>query len=107
MFKKKYHSAHYDFKTGFFYKFTLFLGVVLLAIYLLAKLIATTIGNQDAHIIRAIYEFSQSNSAEVVFAFSLILIAIGFMSYFLHCQFAKLAKIVEEIEKDEELEEIE
>ena len=107
MFKKKYYSARYDFKTGFFYKFTLFLGVALLAIYLLTKLIAITIGNQDVHIIRAIYEFSQSNSAEVVLAFSLILIAIGFMLYFLHCQFAKLAKIVEEIEKEGELEEIE
>lgn len=106
MFKRKYYSARYDFKTGFFCKFILFLGVALLAIYLLAKLIATTIGNQDAHIIRAIYEFSQSNSAEVVLAFSLILIAIGFMLYFLHCQFAKLAKIVEEIENEEELEEI-
>jgi len=106
MFKKKYYSARYDFKTGFFYKFILFLGVALLAIYLLAKLIAITIGNQDAYIIRAVYEFSQSNSAQAVLAFSLILIAIGFMLYFLHCQFAKLAKIVEEIEKDEGLEEI-
>ena len=105
MFKKKYYSAHYDFKTGFFYKFTLFLGITLLAIYLLTKLIALTIGNQDVHIIQVIYEFSQSNSVEVILAFSLILIAIGFMLYFLHRQFAKLAKIVEEIEKEEGLEE--
>ncbi len=104
MFKKKYYSARYDFKTDFFCKFTLFLGAVLLAIYLLAKIIALTIGNQDVRIIQVIYEFSQSNSAETVLAFSLILIAIGLMLYFLHCQFAKLAKIAEEIEKDEEIE---
>ena len=107
MFKKKYYSARYDFKTGFFCKFTLFLGVILLAVYLLAKLSAQTVGNPDVRIFQVIYEFSQSNSAEVVLAFSLILIAIGFMLYFLHCQFAKLAKIVEEIENEEELEEIE
>lgn len=100
MFEKKYYSAHHDFKTGFLCKFTLFLGAVLIIIYLLTKLIAI-VGNKDISIIEAIYEFSQSNAAGAALAFGVILIAVGIMLYFLHCQFVKLAKIADEVEKEE------
>jgi hypothetical protein len=72
----------------------------------LTKLIAI-VGNQDISIIEAIRGFSQSSAADATLAFGVILIAIGFMLYFLHCQFVKLAKIADEIEKEGELEEVE
>ena len=105
MFEKKYYSANYDFKTGVLCRFTLFLGATLIVTYLLAKFIAITVGNQNINIIQVIYEFSQTTTADATLAFGVILLAIGIMLYFLHCQFEKLAKIADEIEK-EELEEV-
>jgi len=83
MFKKRYFSAKSDFKTGFLCKFAIFLGILFLLI---------------AIILLGISEYSQTNYPESFLALAIIMFAVGIILYFFNCQFAKLAKIVDEIE---------
>jgi len=103
--KKKYHSVYDDFKTGFFCKFSLFLGFGLLIVYVFLKVSSLLINQNDTGFFRLIYDGANSGYADSLIAFSILLIGVGFILYFLHCQFAKLAKIADEIEnmKDEKL----
>lgn len=55
---------------------------------------------------KQIYDFSQTTYPNSLLAFSIILFAIGIILYFFHCQFSKLAKIADEIEKAENLDDI-
>ena len=107
MLKKRYFSTQDDFKTGFFCKLTLFLGLVLLLFFIFSQISALIIGENSSGFTKQIYDFSQTTYPNSVLAFSLILFAIGFILYFFHCQFAKLAKIADEIEKSENLEDFE
>jgi heme/copper-type cytochrome/quinol oxidase subunit 1 len=84
MFKKRYFSAKSDFKTGFLCKFAIFLGILFLVI---------------SGIFLAVTEFSQTNYPESFLALSIIMFAIGIILYFFHCQFVKLGKIVDEVER--------
>ena len=104
MFKKRYFSTQEDFKTGFFCKLTLFLGLVLLLFFIFSKISALIIGENTSGLTKQIYDFSQTTYPNSILAFSIILFAIGVILYFFHCQFAKLAKIADEIEKMENLE---
>ena len=106
MIKKRYFSAQDDFKTGFFCKFTLFLGFFLLIIFLFSKISAFIIGENSSGIARQIYDFSLTSYPNSILAFSIILLAVGAIFYFFHCQFTKLAKIADEIEKSENSEDI-
>jgi len=101
MFKKKYFSAQEDFRTGLLCKVTLFLGFVLLIIFLFSKISAIIIGENSSGLAKQIYDFSQTSYPNSILAFSIILLGIGAILYFFHCQFTKLAKIAEEIEKSE------
>ena len=103
MFKKRYFSAHDDFKTGFFCKLTLFFGLVLLLIFIFFIISALIIGENSSGYAKQIYDFSQTNYPNSILAFSIILFAIGVILYFFHCQFSKLAQIADEIEKAEDL----
>ena len=103
MFKKRYFSAHDDFKTGFFCKISLFLGLVLLLIFIFFIVSGLIIGDNSSGFAKQIYDFSQTNYPNSFLAFSIILFAIGVILYFFYCQFAKLAKIADEIEKAEDL----
>lgn len=104
MFKKRYFSAHDDFKTGFFCKLTLFLGLALLLIFIFSKISTLIIGENSSGFAKQIYDFSQTNYPNSFLAFSIILFGVGAILYFFHCQFIKLAKIADEIEKAENLE---
>ena len=84
MLKKRYFSAKYDFKTGFLCKFAIFLGILFLVI---------------SGIFLGISEFSGTSYPESFLALSVIMFAIGIIMYFLHCQFVKLGKIVDEVER--------
>ena len=106
MLKKRYFSTKDDFKTGFTCKLTLFFGLVLFLIFLFSKIIAFIAGENSAGIIKQIYDFSQTSAPNSILAISIILFAIGVILYFFHCQFAKLAKIADEIEKLENSEDI-
>ena len=106
MFKKRYFSAKDDFKTGFFCKLTLFFGLVLFLIYLFTKISAFIIGEDGIGLAKQIYDFSRTSAPNSILAFSIILIGIGVILYFFYYQFAKLAKIADEIEKSENLEDI-
>jgi len=106
MFKKRYFSAHDDFKTGFFCKLTLFFGFVLLLIFIFFIISALIIGEDSSGFAKQIYDFSQTNYPNSLLAFSIILFAIGVILYFFHCQFSKLAKIADEIEKAENLDDL-
>jgi len=105
MLKRRYFSVHSDFKTGFFYKLSLFLGVFLLIVFIFLKASSFLIGGGSSGIPQQIYDFSQTTYPESILAFSIILIAVGFILYFFHYQFGKLAKIADEIEKGEDFEE--
>jgi len=106
MFKKRYFSAHSDFKTGFLCKLAFFLGIVLLivSIFFIASSFLIDEGSQGFY--QQIYDFSQTTYPNSILAFSIIFFAVGFILYFFYCQFAKLAKIADEIEKGEDFEEI-
>ena len=103
MFKKRYFSAHDDFKTGFFCKISLFLGLVLLLISIFFIVSGFIIGDNSSGFVKQIYDFSQTNYPNSLLAFSIILFAISIILYFFYCQFSKLAKIADEIEKAENL----
>ncbi|UCH72421.1 MAG: hypothetical protein JSW62_02420 [Thermoplasmatales archaeon] len=107
MFKKRYFSTHDDFKTGFLCKFTLFLGILLLIIFIFFKISSFIIGEGSSGFIRQIYDFSQNTYPNSILAFSIILLFVGVVLYFFSCQFAKLEKIADEIEKGEKFEDLE
>jgi hypothetical protein len=86
MFKKRTISVYSDLKTGFFYKLLLILGILLLIFYIIQKTIP-------------LVEISV-NILGSILAFAILSLGIGFILYLLSRQFAKLAKIAEEIEKE-------
>jgi len=103
MFKKRYFSAHSDFKTGFFCKFFFIIGGALLIIYLILKIIAFIAGQGSSGIVQQINDFSQTTAPDSILAFAIIFLAVGFILFFFHYQFGKLAKIADEIEKGEDI----
>jgi len=76
-------------KTGFFSKFFIILGIVLLGIYLVEASLRP-IGLSDA-------------VTGALLAFAILCIGLGVLLYFFVLQFAKLSAIAEEIEADESL----
>jgi hypothetical protein len=89
MAKKHFFSAHYDFKTGFFYKFFLILGCILFIIYLVETLLHP-IGLSD-------------DGIGTILAFVILCLGLGLILYFFSRQFTRLSKIAEEVEQDESL----
>jgi hypothetical protein len=106
MIKRRYFSTQDDFKTGFTCKITLFFGLILFLIYLFSKIIALIFGENSTGVFKQIYDFSQTTVPNSILAISIILFAIGVILYFFHCQFAKLARIADEIEKSDNSEDI-
>ena len=105
MFKERRFSAHEDFRTGIFCKFSLFLGFFLLLFYVFLKIISLFIGQNDTGFLQTIYNLSQSSVADSIIAFSIVFLGVGFILYFFHLQFVKLSKIADEIENEEEIKE--
>jgi hypothetical protein len=60
------------------------------------------ISQNDTSFLRVIYDLSKSGYVDSLIAFSILLLGVGFILYFLHCQFAKLARMAEEIENENE-----
>ena len=104
MFKKRRFSVHDDFKTGFLCKFFLFLGVLLLLVFVFFKVSSLFISSRGTGFLQLIYDFSRSSYVDSIIAFSIIFLGIGIILYFFHCQFAKLARIADEIENEDEIE---
>ena len=103
--KERSFSAYHDFNTGIFCKISIFFGIILLIFYVFIKISANFFNNDSNGLTQNIYNFSQSAQADSIIAFSVLLLAVGVILYFFHCQFGKLAKIAEEIENNEDLEE--
>jgi len=93
MFKKRNISVYSDFKTGFFCKFFVILGAILLIFYIIQKTISLVKLGE--------------NTLGIIIAFAILSLGLGFILYFLSSQFTKLAKIAEEIEKEDLNENIE
>ena len=93
MIKKRKISVYSDFKTGFFCKFFLLFGLVLIIFYI-AQWIIPIITIDE-------------NVAGIVLAFSILFLGVGIIAYFFNCQFAKLAEIADEVEHGDESEELE
>jgi len=106
MVKKRVFSAYDDFKTGIFCKLSIFLGILLLIVYVILKTSVFFIAEKSTGLAKDIRVFSQSSQAEAIAAFSLLLFALGIILLFFNHQFGKLAKIAEEIENSEECEEV-
>ncbi len=93
MVKKHIFSAHNELKTGFFCKFFLILGCILIILYVVEI---------------AAHPLNLSNDTTgTILAFSILFVGLGLISYFFSCQFAKLSKIAEEVENDESLMDLE
>ena len=102
MIKKRFFPPSYDFKTGVFYRLSLFLGFILWFIFIFLKLFSFFVDDDNAGgLFRWVYGVSQSTVPESVVAFAVIFIAVGFILFFLHYQFVKLSEIAEEVEKGE------
>jgi len=93
MFKKRNISVYSDLKTGFFCKFFVILGAILLISYIIQKTIPLVVLGE--------------NTLGIILAFAILSLGLGFILYFLSRQFAKLAKIAEEIEKENLNEDVE
>jgi hypothetical protein len=93
MVKKHIFSAHNDLKTGFFCKFFLILGCILIILYVV-EIVAHPLNLSD-------------DMTGTILAFSILFVGLGLISYFFSCQFAKLSKIAEEVENDESLMDLE
>ena len=102
MFKKRYHSVDHNFKTGFLCKFTLFIGIFLLIIFLIITTLSFFANNESTGFLKSIYDISNSQTPESIVALSMIFIFVGIILYFLSCQFAKLSDIAHDIETNEE-----
>ena len=102
MFKEKRFSTHNDFRTGYFCKLSLFLGIVLLIFYVFLKVISLVMDQNNTGFLQSFYELSQSGVADSIIAFSIVFLGVGIILYFFHIQFAKLSKIADEIENEEE-----
>jgi hypothetical protein len=103
MFKKRYFSAHSDFKTGILCKISFITGIALLVIVIFIFLISFIFGSDSTGIVEQIYNLSQTKIINTILAFSILLIGTSIILYFFNCQFSKLSKIAEDIEKDEKL----
>ena len=91
LIKKNPKSPHeYSSKMGFLYKLFLLIGLILIIFYGVQQV--TPLVGVSEHILG------------IVLAFSILFLGGGFLIYFLSCQFAKLAKIVDEIENEEDIE---
>ena len=90
MLKKRNISVYSDFKTGFFCKFFLLLGVILLIFYVIQWIIPLITINE--------------NVLGIILAFSILLLGIGIIAFFFNRQFAKLAEIADEVEHGDESE---
>jgi hypothetical protein len=101
MFEKKYFSAHNDFKTGILFKLALFLGFILLIIFIILRTLSFVI-NED----NFLYFLSNSKYVDITGAFALLILFLGFVLLFFHRQFTKLSEIADEIENSEELKDI-
>ena len=113
MLKKRYFSAQSNFKTGIFCKLAFFLGILLLIISLFFIVSSFLIGEGSSGILQQIYDFShtkipnsETTYPSLILAFSILSLGVGIIFYFFHCQFSKLAKIADEIEKGEEIEDL-
>jgi len=105
MAKERRFSAYHDFRTGFFYKLSIILGIILIIIYASLKIASSFIKEESTGLVKTLYDFSQSSRSEAIIAFAIILLALGVILYFFHYQFGKLAEIAEDIENSEEYEE--
>jgi len=103
MFEEKRFSTHNDFRTGFFGKLTLLIGLILLISYVFIKVISLFINQNKTGFLQFLYNISQSKTSDTIIAFSIVFLGFGFILYFFHLQFAKLSKISEEIENEEEI----
>jgi len=104
MIKEKRFSAHHDFKTGFFFKLSLILGIFLLAVFFFVKTIVFFISENSQGFLKNLYDFSNSGQSESIAAFSLLLIALSVIIYAFNYQLCKLSKIAEDIENNEDCE---
>lgn len=107
MFKKRYFSVNNDFKTGLYFKFFLFLGILFSAIYIFFKISSYITGKNSLDFALELYKFSQTNILNSTLAFCIIFYAIAVIFYYFNYQFSKLAKIADEIENSEDLNELE
>jgi len=100
MFKKRNFSVYDDFKTGLFSKLSLLLGVFLLIFYVFLKIVSLFIGKDNGGFFGLINDLTNSGFAESVIAFSIVFLGAGFVLYFLHLQFVKLAKIADDLKEE-------
>ena len=107
MFKKRYFSAHNDFKTSFLCKMFLFLGILFIFIFFVFGVISFFNIGGNSGIIKQLNDISKTSTPESILAFSLIFFTVGIILYFFNYQFAKLAKIADEIENEEGFKNIE
>jgi hypothetical protein len=99
MVKKKKLSVYNDLRTGFFYKLCLLIGIFLLIFYIFLRIISLLDENVK-NSLWIFYNLSKFSTIDSILAFSIILLGVGFIFYFIHLQFIKLSNIAKEIENE-------
>jgi len=90
-FKRKDSAKQYKQKSDILFKILSFFGIILLISSIVLMIISMTSSDVNT---------DYSGTANSVFSISLIIIAFAVILYFFKRQFAKLADIAEEIEKN-------
>jgi hypothetical protein len=85
MIKKRNITLQSNTKTCFLFNFLLIIGLILLIIYIIQSFVSSLT--------------LEENLAGTILAFSILFLGSGIIIFFFHCQFAKLSKIAEEVEK--------
>ncbi|RLF29593.1 MAG: hypothetical protein DRN05_01355 [Thermoplasmata archaeon] len=86
--RKKNISVYSDLKTGFFSKLFLSIGFSLVILFIVIKTFFLDLIGEDV--------------LNIMIAFSIIFLGLGFIIYFFYFQFKRLADIAREIEEGDE-----
>ena len=99
MIKKRYFNTKHDFKTGFYFRLSFVIGIFLLLLFIFFKGALFFLNENSTGFLRDLFIFSRSSIIDSIGAISIILIAFGFIIYFLYLQFVKLDEIAKEVEE--------
>ena len=99
MIKKRYISIYNSNRMKAYFRFFLVIGIILTIFYIIINISLIFVNENSTGLGLEIYNFSQTNIYNSLLPFSIIFYAIAVIFYFFNCQFLKLEKIADEIEK--------
>lgn len=100
MIKERHFSVNNDFHTGFFSKIFFILAFIIFLVVMFCVIIGLLFPTETSGIIGLIVGIAQSSTVDMLVAFLIITLGIGFILFFFKRQFDKLDEIAKEFEKE-------